>query len=91
MVGSICTMVLPPQPAEVQAAVAKRKTNYSDPLQDDLLTFHRIQVPIWGIAGRPGRCIRISAQLYNCIEQYEFLANWLKIVLQEERDLLRDQ
>jgi isopenicillin-N epimerase len=84
MVGSICTMILPPHPPKIEAKLAKRPTHYSDALQDDLLTYHRIQVPVWGIAGRPGRYIRISAQLYNTIEQYKFLAHALKIVLAEE-------
>lgn len=88
MVGSICTMVLPAHPPDVQAALAKRKTHYGDSLQDDLLGYHRIQVPVWGIAGRPGRYIRISAQLYNTIEQYEFLAHALEIVLKEEAESL---
>jgi isopenicillin-N epimerase len=86
MVGSICTMVLPPHAPAVEARLAKRPTHYSDALQDELLSNHRIQVPVWGIAGRPGRYIRISAQLYNDIRQYEFLAYALKIVLEEEAE-----
>jgi isopenicillin-N epimerase len=84
MVGSICTMILPSHPPELEAELANRPTRYSDALQDHLLAYHRIQVPVWGIAGRPGRYIRISAQLYNTPRQYEFLAWALKTVLEEE-------
>jgi isopenicillin-N epimerase len=86
MVGSTCTMILPPHPPELQAELSKRKTLYSDALQDHLLAYHRVQMPVWGIAGRPGRYIRISAQLYNSMEQYKFLAHVLKIVLKEEAE-----
>jgi isopenicillin-N epimerase len=87
MIGSICTLILPPHPKELQDRLAARPTHYSDALQDHLIAYHRTQVPVWGIAGRPGRYIRISAQLYNNIRQYEFLAYALKTVLEEEKSL----
>ncbi len=89
MVGSICTMVLPAHPPELQAKLSARPTRYSDALQDALLARHRIQVPIWGIPSRPsaGRFIRISAQLYNTPEQYEYLASALKEELAAEARL----
>lgn len=79
MVGSICTMILPPPDSQALAQrLAARATRHADALQDNLIARHRIQVPVWGIAGRPGRYVRISAQLYNSLEQYEHLAAALK-------------
>jgi isopenicillin-N epimerase len=87
MVGSICTMILPSHSPDLAARLAIRPTRYSDTLQDNLLARHRIQVPIWGIVGRLGRYLRISAQLYNSLEQYEFLAAALKEELAREATL----
>jgi isopenicillin-N epimerase len=47
---------------------------YGDPLQDELLFKHRIEVPIVRWPTAPKRVLRISAQLYNTIDEYERLA-----------------
>lgn len=74
MLGSIATIILPPARSPEHAArLAARPTKYHDALQDALLTRHRIQVPIWGLPGKPERFIRVSAQVYNSAEQYEYL------------------
>ncbi|HYE63075.1 MAG TPA: aminotransferase class V-fold PLP-dependent enzyme [Phycisphaerales bacterium] len=78
MIGSICTLVLPLFDAARMERLRQRPSRYHDALQDALLEKHRIQVPVWGLAGKPERFIRISAQLYNSVEQYEYLAAALK-------------
>jgi isopenicillin-N epimerase len=85
MIGSTCTMILSPHPPELAARLASRPTRYHDALQDRFLDVHGIQVPVWGLAGRPERFVRISAQLYNSLEQYEYLAAVLKEELELER------
>src|SRR6185369_15510474 len=51
---------------------------YSDPLQDVLRTQFGIEVPIIPWPAPPRRLLRISAQLYNSVSQYEYLAEALK-------------
>lgn len=87
MLGSIATIELPPHPPGVQARVLARPTKYHDALADNLLDKWRIQVPVWSVAGSPHRTLRISAQVYNALEQYEYLARALKQELAEEREL----
>jgi isopenicillin-N epimerase len=50
---------------------------YLDPLQDRLLEEFGIEVPIIRWPAPPGRVLRISAQLYNSLSQYEQLAEAL--------------
>jgi isopenicillin-N epimerase len=47
---------------------------YLDPLQDELLRAHGIEVPIIPWPAHPRRLLRISAQLYNSLPQYQRLA-----------------
>src|SRR5262245_9584959 len=54
---------------------------YSDPLQDELREQHGIEVPIIPWPAPPRRLLRISAQLYNALPQYQFLANALAMLL----------
>lgn len=84
MLGSIVTMILPPHAPERHARLMARPSKYHDALQDRLIERHKIQVPIWGLAGKPARFIRISAQVYNAIEQYEYLAAALREELAAE-------
>jgi isopenicillin-N epimerase len=60
MLGAMASIVLPGEPSPRGA----------DPLQERLLFEHAIEVPImpW-----PQRLLRVSAQLYNSIEDYERL------------------
>jgi len=88
MVGSMVSLPLP----EADSSLSGRATLYDDPLQDALLERHRVQVPIWrlgeGTPANPGvRIIRLSAQLYNSIEQYRYLGEALVRELNAERAL----
>lgn len=54
-------------------------------LQDALLERYQIEVPIVPFPTANSRLVRISAQLYNSVEQYEALAKALATLLEEER------
>ncbi len=49
-----------------------------DPWQDELLEKHRIEVPIIPWPRWPRRLLRVSAQLYNSLPQYERLVDVLR-------------
>ena len=87
MIGSISTLVLPSHEPDRHARLMARPTRYHDALQDALIRKHGIQVPIWGLAGKPERFVRISAQLYNKAAQYTKLADALASELAAERVL----
>jgi len=84
MLGNLCTIRLPEQPEAVRAKLAARQSKYHDALQEALIERHRIQVPVWSVAGK-GRTIRISAQVYNSVGQYEYLAAAVGEELARER------
>ncbi len=84
MLGSLATICLPALPPEASARLGARSTRYGNPLQDALLERWKIQVPVWGLAGKPYRTLRIAAQMYNTIQQYEYLAQALKAELAAE-------
>ena len=54
---------------------------YADPLQDQLLRDYNIEVPIVPWPALPKRLLRISAQLYNSLQQYQCLCAALKKTL----------
>jgi isopenicillin-N epimerase len=58
---------------------------YADPLQELLRQKYRIEVPVIPWPAPPKRLLRISAQLYNSLPQYELLAHALKKVLRARR------
>jgi isopenicillin-N epimerase len=70
MLGSLAAVPLP------DATEPPRPPLFLDPLQDALLAVHRIEVPVvlfpW-----PRRLIRVSAHLYNGVEEYARLATVL--------------
>lgn len=86
MIGCLTTLILPQHPPELRAKLAARPSKYHDAIQDQLINNHKIQVPIWSVNGGP-RTVRLSAQLYNSVEQYEYLAAALKDELERERKL----
>ena len=71
MIACISTIRLPGE------ILSKEKMHEPDPLHHILSEKYNIQVPVWTWPSPAGRYLRISAQLYNSIEQYEQLADAL--------------
>ena len=67
MLGSLATIPLPDGPAE--------------PLQRALWEKRRIEVPVWQFPSFPRRILRVSAQVYNSIEDYAALGRALPPLL----------
>jgi isopenicillin-N epimerase len=76
MIGAMASLPVPALPGlrapEAGAALAL------DPLHDALFREHAIEVPVLTCPAHPGRLLRISAQAYNEIEDYERLAAALR-------------
>lgn len=78
MIGTMACVQLPDRsPAE-----STRTSKYHDSLQDALVNNHRVQVPIIPFPAPPTRYVRVSANIYNSMEQYEYLAAALRHELQ---------
>lgn len=77
MLGAMRALTLPsPKGAEVPGR-GIGPSRYNDPLQDRLLERWKVQVPVHSVAladGRRQRVTRISAMVYNTMEQYEYFA-----------------
>jgi isopenicillin-N epimerase len=71
MIGSLASVLLPP------GDEAPVPPHALDPLHVALFERHRIEVPVMRWPSPPLRLLRISPQIYNCIEQYEYLAGCL--------------
>jgi isopenicillin-N epimerase len=74
LIGSLAAIPIP-------AAMADSKPKpplFLDPLQDKLLRDYGIEVPVIPWPAWPQRLLRVSAQLYNSLPQYERLAIALK-------------
>ncbi len=88
LLGAMATIHLPKHSPERAAMLAQRHSKYHDALQDRLVHHWKIQVPLWSAPpGSPNRTVRISAQIYNAVEQYEYLAKVLKEELAAESKL----
>jgi isopenicillin-N epimerase len=74
MLGSMAAVPLPDGKPFVPSL-------YGEPLQDALFFENAIEVPIHPWPHQPKRVLRVSAQLYNSIEDYEKLANALDDLL----------
>jgi isopenicillin-N epimerase len=72
-IGSMASVPLP----DAAADELPRLPFNEYPLQDRLREKHRIEVPIISWPAQPKRWLRISAQLYNSLPQYERLAEAL--------------
>ncbi len=97
MLGSLATVPLPSPPGAPPLLPPGRALEL-DPVQRRLIERHRIQVPIMAGAWHDGadgshapeasppserrRVLRISAQVYNHIEQYRYLASAIERALQ---------
>ncbi len=79
MIGSIAAVPLPAGRGDTAPSL------YGDPLQDVLLEELGIEVPVVPWPQPPHRVLRISAQLYNHIDQYRFLAEGLTEMLEREK------
>ncbi|MCE7972431.1 MAG: aminotransferase class V-fold PLP-dependent enzyme [Leptolyngbya sp. PLA2] len=75
MLGAMATVVVPGVGLPSGGTAPGR---YEDPLQERLVERHGIQVPVWSLPSAGLRLLRISAQAYNSIEQYEYLADALR-------------
>ncbi len=73
MIGALAALPLP----DSTETTPSKSPLYLDPLQDELLDRHRLEVPIIPWPAAPRRLLRISAQLYNHLPQYERLAGAL--------------
>jgi isopenicillin-N epimerase len=76
MIGSLAAIPLPDG-----APVVPTSSLYADPLQVALFERHRIEVPVPPWPAPPHRLIRLSAQLYNEIGDYERLVAALRAEL----------
>ncbi len=72
MLGAMAAIPLPDGDPAIPAS------RHGDPLQDALLFEHGIEVPIIPWPESPKRLLRISAQLYNELGEYEKLATALR-------------
>ena len=83
MIGSLATVPLPNRrPDETNPPGLTMLRATLDPLCNTLIRKYRIQVPVIPFpAYSEHRLIRISAQLYNSIEQIEYLADALRMEL----------
>jgi isopenicillin-N epimerase len=86
MVASLATVLLP-TPDKIPSSGYKG----ADPLQTHLFQEYGIEVPVWYWGDPPKRLLRISAQLYNNIEQYRYLGERLSAFYQDEVASLRSQ
>jgi isopenicillin-N epimerase len=75
MLGSMAAVPLPDGTAKEAAWLL------GDPLQDALFYDHGIEVPINNWPAAPKRVLRVSAQLYNSIDDYEKLVSALTELL----------
>jgi len=74
MIGTLAAVPLPDMTATDIAHIS----NGLDPLRGRLLREHGIEVPVFPWPAPPKRWLRVSAQLYNSLPQYEKLATVLK-------------
>lgn len=74
MIGSLASIPLP----DSQLTRPYQSLKYLDYWQEPLIEKHHIEVPVITWPQHPKRLVRISAQLYNSLPQYDRLANALK-------------
>jgi isopenicillin-N epimerase len=73
MLGAMAAVPLPD--------TTEKPSQYGDPLQDRLFADYKIEVPVMPWPHYPKRLLRISAQLYNELSEYEKLASALRALL----------
>jgi isopenicillin-N epimerase len=77
LIGALASVPIP----DAKSAKPSKNPLYLDRLQDRLLDEFSIEVPVIPWPAPPKRLLRISAQLYNSLSQYEKLAGALKGLL----------
>ncbi len=77
MIGALAALPIP----DASTGQPMKSPLYLDPLQDTLLERYGIEVPLIPWPAPPKRLLRISAQLYNALPQYEQLAEALREIL----------
>lgn len=80
MVGSMAAVALPDRRDHGRASSPLQL----EALQESLFEHHAIEVPIVPWPAPPKRLVRVSAQAYDSLEEYEYLARALKIELARE-------
>ncbi len=80
MIGSLASLPLPDGGANAPADPFG-----ADPLQEALTREYAIEVPVISWPAPPRRLIRVSAQLYNCPDQFAYLARALTDLLARTR------
>lgn len=80
MIGALAAVPLPPGP--LPAAPPGRQDALSARLEDA----HGIVVAVFPFPAPPRRVLRVAAQAYNRLEQYQLLAEVLRAELARERD-----
>jgi len=76
-IGSLASVPIP----DARSSKPSKNPLYLDPLQDRLLEEFGIEVPVIPWPAPPKRLLRVSAQLYNSLPQYEKLAEALRKLL----------
>jgi isopenicillin-N epimerase len=76
-IGSMASVPLP----DAREGERSLPPLYIDPLQNQLLARYAIEVPVIPWPGFPKRLLRISAQWYNSKEQYQWLVEALRKLL----------
>jgi isopenicillin-N epimerase len=72
MIGSICNIPMP------DGNPSERKFHSNVSLKNMLYQKYRIEVPVMVFPASPKQWLRISAQLYNSLDQYDYLLDCLK-------------
>ena len=76
MIGAMASLSVPAVPRF--AAPSAMSALELDPLHDALFRDYQIEVPVLTCPAHPGRLLRISAQAYNSLGDYEKLATALR-------------
>ena len=80
MVGTMISIPIPDAPESLDS----RPSKYDDALQDILIETHGFATPVWRLNCNEQRIVRVSAQVYNTLDQYQRYANVLKAELAKE-------
>ncbi len=75
--GALASLPIP----DATTTTPTKSPLYLDPWQDHLLDVHQIEVPIIPWPTAPRRLLRVSAQLYNSLPQYQKLADAVRVLM----------